>query len=309
MQTWPEIVFKLERRLSTKPTILSCAVTGSHTTREHNETLPVTPGEIANDCIEAAAAGAAICHIHVRDPVSGKPSMELEYYRQVVELIRQSGADLIINLTTGPGGRFVPDSIDPSKAAPESMLTTPAIRVQHVVELKPEICTLDLNTMWFGGGAVINSPDNIKVMADAIYAAGVKPEFEVFDSGDIQLAQQLTQDGTLKEPALFQVVTGVQYGFSPGSSTMAYAKSLLPPNVEWAAFGASRWAFPMLAQAFLLGGHCRIGMEDAVYLERGVKCKGNRELVEKAVQIIRLLGGQIATVEQARDILGLEAPG
>ena len=160
--------------------------------------------------------------------------------------------------------------------------------------------------MWFGGGAVINSPDNIKLMAEAIYAAGVKPELEVFDSGDIQLANDLLKDGTLQEPALFQIVTGVQYGFSPGSNTMAYAKSLLPDNVEWAAFGASRWAFPMLAQAFLLGGHCRIGMEDAVYMERGVKCTGNRDLVEKAAQIIRLLGGQLATVEQARNILGLE---
>ncbi len=289
-----------------KPTILSCAVTGSHTTREHNDTLPVTPQEIADDCIAAAESGAAICHIHVRDPVTGKPSMELDYYRQVVQRIRQSGADMIINLTTGPGGRFVPTRDDPARAAPESMLTIPANRVQHVVELKPEICTLDLNTMWFGGGAVINSPDNIKEMAEAIYTAGVKPELEVFDSGDIQLAHELLKDGTLRQPALFQIVTGVQYGFSPGSNTMAYAKSLLPANVEWAAFGASRWAFPMLAQAFLLGGHCRIGMEDAVYLERGVKCQGNRALVEKAAQIIRLLGGELATTEQARNILALD---
>lgn len=286
-------------------TILSCAVTGSHTTREHNETLPVTPEQIADDSIAAARAGAAICHIHVRDPDTGKPSMKFDYYQEVVERIRASDTDMIINLTTGPGGRFVPSKDNPAIAAPESVLTTPDIRTEHVARLQPEICTLDLNTMWFGGGAVINSPDNIKTMAATIYRAGIKPEFEVFDSGDIQLANDLLQNNTLKQPSLFQIVTGVQYGFSATTETMLYAKSLLPGDTQWAAFGASRWAFPMLTQAFLLGGHCRIGMEDTVYLERGLKCNGNRELVEKAAMIIRTLGGQLATVEQARSILQL----
>jgi len=288
-----------------KPTILSCAVTGTFTKPEHNETLPVTPAEIAGDCIEAARAGAAICHIHVRDPKTAVPSMEFSYYEEVVKQIRASDVDLIINLTTGPGGRYVPSDDNPEVAAPNSNFKTPEIRTEHVVRLKPEICTLDLNTMWFGGGAVINSPKNIREMAGRMYAAGVKPELEVFDSGDIQLAHELLKEGTLKEPALFQIVTGVKYGFAPGADTMMYAKSLLPEGCEWAAFGASRWAFPMLAQAFLLGGHCRIGMEDAVYLEKGVKCKGNRDLVEKAVSIIRTLGGELATVEQAREILQL----
>ncbi len=292
-----------------KPTILSCAVTGTFTTPQHNDTLPVTPAEIASDCIAAAAAGASICHIHVRDPVTAKPSMNFSYYEEVVSLIRSSDTDLIINLTTGPGGRYVPDAANPAVAAPETTLTTAAIRTEHIVRLKPEICTLDLNTMWFGGGAVINSPDNLREMAALIYAAGVKPELEVFDSGDIQLAHELLAEGTLKEPALFQLVTGVKYGFAPGAQTMMYARSLLPDACEWAAFGASRWAFPMLAQAFLLGGHCRIGMEDAVYLEKGVKCNGNKPLVEKAVSIINSLGGTVATVAQARDILQLESPG
>ena len=288
-----------------KSTILSCAITGSFTTREHNKTLPVTPDEIAQDCIIAAKAGAAICHIHVRDPETGTVSMELGHYREVVQRIRESDTDLIINLTTGPGGRFLPSDDDPAKAAPGTALTTPEIRSQHVVELQPDICSLDLNTMWFGGGAVINSPRNIRIIAERIYAAGVKPELEVFDSGDIQLAHQLIQEGVLKEPALFQIVTGVQYGFPPGPEAMTYAKSLLPANAEWAAFGASRMAFPMLAQAFLLGGHCRIGMEDTVYLSRGVKTNGNKELVEKAVHIIQELGGQVATTDEARDILKL----
>ncbi|OED38335.1 NADPH:quinone reductase [Chromatiales bacterium (ex Bugula neritina AB1)] len=291
-----------------KPTILTCAVTGTFTTPEHNDTLPVTAAEIASDCIEAAQAGAAICHIHVRDPDTAKPSMEYSYYEEVVSRIRASDTDLIINLTTGPGGRYVPADNNPAVAAPETTLTTAAIRTEHIVRLKPEICTLDLNTMWFGGGAVINSPKSLREMAALIYAAGVKPEFEVFDSGDIQLARELIQEGTLHEPALFQIVTGVKYGFAPGPEAMLYAKSLLPTGCEWAAFGASRWAFPMLAQAYLLGGHCRIGMEDAVYLEKGVKCAGNRPLVEKAVSIIRSLGGSVATVSQAREILQLKAP-
>lgn len=288
-----------------KPTILSCAVTGSHTTREHNANLPVTPEEIAGECVAAAKAGAAICHIHVRDPESGRPSMEFDYYREVVKRIRESDTDLIINLTTGPGGRYMPSDDEPAKAAPGTMLTTPEIRTEHVVELKPEICSLDLNTMWFGNGAVINSPRSIRIMAERIYAAGVKPELEVFDTGDVQIAHDLLKDGTLREPALFQIVTGVKYGFFPTPQTLAYAVSLLPGGCEWAAFGASRMAFPMVAQAYLLGGHCRVGMEDTVWLAKGEKTPGNAALVEKSVRIISDLGGQIATVAEARGLLGL----
>ncbi|MEM7776933.1 MAG: 3-keto-5-aminohexanoate cleavage protein [Pseudomonadota bacterium] len=292
-----------------KPTILSCAVTGTFGTREQNANLPVTPEEIATDCIEAARAGAAICHIHVRDPETGKPSMRLEYYREVVRRIADSHVDFIVNLTTGPGGRYMPSDDDPAVAGPGTMLTTPEIRTEHVVELKPEICTLDLNTNWFGGGAVINSPRNIKLMAERMYAAGVKPELEVFDSGDIELAHDLIADGTLKTPALFQIVTGIKYGFISSPASMMHAQSLLPRDCEWAAFGASRHAFTMLAQAYILGGHCRIGMEDTLYLEKGVKTPGNRALVEKAVRIITELGGKPATPNEARLLLGLSSRG
>ncbi len=291
-----------------KPTILSCAVTGTFPTRAHNPALPVTPEEIADACIGAAKAGAAICHIHVRDPKSGVPSMKLEYYREVMQRIRASGTDLIINLTTGPGGRFVPSEDDPAKAAPGSMLTTPEIRTEHIVELKPEICTLDLNTMWFGGGAVINTPRNLKIMAERMYASGVKPEIECFDTGDLLMAQDLIADGTIKLPALFQIVTGVKYGMPSTPETMQLAKSLLPKDCEWAAFGAGRHAFTMLAQAFILGAHCRIGMEDTVHLSRGVPAPSNAALVEKAVLIIENLGGKIATVDEARALLKLKPP-
>lgn len=290
-----------------KPTILTCAVTGTFPTRAHNPALPVTPAEIADSCIGAAKAGAAICHIHVREPVTGKPSMKLEYYREVVEHLRASDVDMLINLTTGPGGRFVPSDGDPSKAAPDSLLTTPEIRTDHIVELKPDICTLDLNTMWFGGGAVINTPRNLRIMAGRMYAAGVKPEVEVFDTGDLVLGQDLVADGTLKLPALFQIVTGIKYGMPSTPEAMLLAKSLLPKHCEWAAFGAGRHAFPMLAQAFILGGHCRIGMEDTVHLARSMPAPSNAALVEKAVRIINELGGKIATVAEARDLLGLRA--
>lgn len=289
-----------------KPTILTCAVTGTFPTREHNPALPVTPEEIADSCIGAARAGAAVCHIHVRDPATGKPSMKLEYYREVVKRLRASDVDLIINLTTGPGGRFIPSDDDPAKAAPGTLLTTPEIRTEHIVELKPEICTLDLNTMWFGGGAVINTPRNLKIMAERMYAAGVKPEIEVFDTGDLVLAQDLVADGTLKLPALFQIVTGIKYGMASNPETMHLAKSMLPKNCEWAAFGAGRYAFPMLAQAFILGGHCRIGMEDTVHMSKGERAPSNAALVTKAVRIIEDLGGKLATVSEARSILGLK---
>ena len=288
-----------------KPTIISCAVTGSFPTREHNPALPVTPAEIADACVGAARAGAAICHIHVRDPQTGAPSMALEHYREVVRLIRASDTDLLINLTTGPGGRFLPSDDEPARAAPGTKLTTGEIRTEHVGELKPDICSLDLNTMWFGGGAVINSPHSIRIMAERIYAAGVKPELEVFDTGDIRLTEALIKDGTLRTPALFQIVTGVNYGMAATPQALAYARSLLPENCEWAAFGASRMAFPMVAQAFLLGGHCRIGMEDTVYLSKGVKAPDNAALVAKAAGIIDALGGKIASVEETRELLGI----
>ena len=288
-----------------KPTIISCAVTGSFPTREHNEALPVTPAEIAEACIGAAREGAAICHIHVRDPQTGAPSMDIAHYREVVRLIRESDTDLLINLTTGPGGRFIPSDDEPARAAPGTKLTTAEIRSEHVVELKPDICSLDLNTMWFGGGAVINSPRSLRIMAERIYAAGVKPELEVFDTGDIRLAHALIKEGTLRTPALFQIVTGVDYGMAATPESLAYAKSMLPEDCEWAAFGASRMAFPMLAQAFLMGGHCRIGMEDTVYLSKGVKTPDNAALVAKAARIIDDLGGRVATVNEARELLGL----
>src|SRR6056297_327358 len=169
-----------------EPTILTVAITGNLTTPEQNPALPVTPQQIAEAAISSAEAGAAIAHIHVRHP-DGRPSMELDHYREAVARIRDSGCDILINLTTGPGQRFVPDRAEPRRAAPGTTLMPPDERVAHVLELCPEVCTLDLNTMWSGDSAVINAPWSVRRMAELVLGAGVKPELEVFDSGDIHL--------------------------------------------------------------------------------------------------------------------------
>lgn len=287
-----------------RKTILSVAVTGNQTTVQQHPGLPCTPEQIATACIDSAKAGAAITHIHVRFP-DGRPSMELEHYREVVNRIRDSNVDVIINLTTGPGQRFIPSEEDPKVAAPGTTLTTPMRRVEHVVALKPELCSLDLNTMWSGASAVINPPKSITVMAKAMKEAGSKPELEVFDSGDIQLAKALIEQGVIDKPPLFQIVMGIQYGFETSANTLLYAKSLLPEGAHWAAFGIGRMAFPAMALSFLLGGHVRVGLEDAVYLSKGVLAPSNAALAEKAVRIINELGGEVATPKEARQILGL----
>lgn len=288
-----------------RPTILTCAVTGNLTTVEQHPGLPVTPEQIADACIAAGKAGAAIAHVHVREPATGRPSMEIAYYREVMERVAASGSGIILNLTTGPGGRYVPSDEDPKIAAPSSTILPPEKRVEHIAVLKPEISTLDLNTMNSGPAVVINTPRNLRIMAEVIRAAGSLPELEVFDSGDIHLGKALMKEGVLEGPGLFQIVTGVNYGASSTPETMTYMRSILPQGATWAGFGIGRMSYPMLAQAFLLGGHVRIGLEDGVYIERGRLARDNAELCEKAVRIVRDLGGTMATPTEARQMLGL----
>ena len=289
-----------------KKTILTVAVTGNLTTVQQNPALPCTPEQIANAALELAKIGASVAHIHVRHP-DGRPSMELAHYREVVERIRDKNSDLIINLTTGPGGRFVPGNDDPRVAGPGSTLIHPLKRVEHIVALKPDIATLDLNTMWSGSAAVINPPENVTIMAKAIQEAGSKPELEVFDSGDIQLAHVLLEQGILKRPPLFQIVMGVRYGFVSTPQTLIYAHSLLPHDAMWAAFAIGRWEFPMLATTWFLGGHVRVGMEDNVYISKGTLTPSNAALCEKAVRILDDMGAELATAKEARAMLGLRA--
>ncbi|MGQ9371691.1 3-keto-5-aminohexanoate cleavage protein [Azospirillum sp. ST 5-10] len=285
--------------------IITCAVTGNLTTPDMTPHLPITPGQIAESCLEAAEAGAAAVHIHVRDPETGRPSMDLDHYRDVVERIRTRNRHVIINLTTGPGGRFVPHPDDPKLAGPGTTLMRPEDRVRHIALLKPDVATLDLNTMNSGGQVVINTPDSVRRMAAVINSAGVKPEIELFDSGDIALCRDLVGEGTLRGPLLCSIVMGVKYGFQPSPETVLYARGALPAGAHWTAFGIGRMAFPMVAQSYLAGGHVRIGMEDAVHLEKGVLAGSNAAMVEKARGIVESLGGQIATAPQARDLLAL----
>lgn len=287
-----------------KRVVLTCAVTGGLTRPDMNPNLPVSPAQIADSCLAVAEAGAAIVHIHVRNP-DGRQSMKLEHYREVVERIRAKNTALIINLTTGPGGRFEPGAENPLVPGPKTNFLPPLRRVEHILALKPDIATLDLNTMNFGGEIVVNTPQSVTVMADAIYSSGVMPELEFFDSGDIGMAHDLIAAGRLKVPALACLVLGVKYGFAPTPETMMYAKSIMPPGLHWCGFGIGRAAFPMLVQSYLLGGNVRIGMEDTVHVGKGKLTAGNAELVEKAVHILSALGAELATADEARSILKL----
>lgn len=287
--------------------IITCAVTGNLATRDHHPGLPATPQEIATACLDAADAGAAIAHIHVRHPDTAAPSMDLALYAETVRLIREQNTALILNLTTGPGGRYVPSEADPAVAGAGTTLLAPERRVAHIVALKPEICTLDFNTMNSGGQVVINTPRNVRIMAEIIRDAGVKPELELFDSGDIAMATDFLRNGILASPAMCSIVTGVKYGFTSTPDTLAYAARLLPPGTLWTGFGIGRMAFPMLVQSWLLGGHVRIGMEDTSYIARGKLTAGNGELTDRARDLIEKLGGTIASPHQAREMLGLAA--
>lgn len=288
-----------------RKTILTAAITGNLMTPEISPYLPVTPEQIARQALDAAAAGAAIVHLHVRDPETAKGSMDLALYRELVDRIRSENTEVLLNLTTGEGGRFIPSDDDPRVAAPGSTLCAPERRVAHIEALLPDICTLDFNTMWSGQASVINSPRNLAIMAERIISAGVRPEIEIFDSGDLHMVKDFVARGVLTVPLMVQMVLGVRFGAVANPETMAYLVGQLPAGSEWAAFGIGRMAFPMLAQAFLLGGHCRIGMEDTAYIDRGEHCRSNAQLVEKAIRIIRDLGGDIATPAEARAILAL----
>lgn len=287
-------------------TIISCAVTGNQVMPGQHPGLPVTPKQIAEAAIQARQAGAAIAHIHVRDPQTGKGSMRLDLYREVVERIRDSGSDVLINLTTGEGGRFEPSADEPRLAGPGTTLVHPLRRVEHIAALKPDICSLDFNTMNSSNGQIVlNTPGNLRRMAEVIVASGVKPELEVFDSGDIHLARELIEEGALPGKPFFQIVCGVKYGASATVETLAYMKSILPPGAIWSAFGISRMEFPLVAASQLLGGQVRVGMEDNIYIRRGRLVRDNAELVEQAVALLDILGVEPATPAEAREMLEL----
>jgi uncharacterized protein (DUF849 family) len=285
--------------------MISCAVTGSADTPGKNPAVPVTPQQIAESAIDAAKAGAAIVHIHVRDPQTSKPSMEFDHYREVVDRIRASGIDVVINLTTGPGGRFVPGLDDPKEFGPATTLRSVKERVQHVVALKPEICSLDMGSMNMGNTVFVNSVAYLEAMAATIRDAGVTPELEVFETGHLLLAKRMIENGFIRPPGMFQICLGISWAQPATPEAMTYMRGLLPADSPWFAFGISLYQFPMVAQAVLLGGNVRVGMEDNIYLARGQLAPSNAALVEKAAKIIEVLGDHVATPADARQMLGL----
>ena len=285
--------------------ILTCAVTGNITRPDQTPYLPITPEQIANSALEAAAVGAAIIHIHVRHPEDGRPSMETAHYAEVVERIRARNTDVILNLTTGPGGRYIPDPDNPRIAGPGTSLLPPMERIGHVLALKPEICTLDLNTMNSGDQVVMNTRRNTRVMAKAMLEVGAKPEIEIFNPGDMVLARELIDSEPFAAPAMFSFVLGVKYGWPSSLESIQLGRSLLPDGAVRSAFGVGASEFPMVALAALMGGHVRVGMEDNLYLGKGVLAKSNAELCEKAVRILRDLGFGVASPATARAMLKL----
>jgi uncharacterized protein (DUF849 family) len=281
-------------------TILTAAVTGAHTTRKQNPNLPVTPEEIANSALECATAGAAIVHLHARDPNSGVPSMQFEHYQEIVERIRDKNTDLLINLTTGPGDTGPIEAVHTGS----NCFKTALERVEHVLKLKPDICSLDFNTMNFGTNMLtVNSISTVREMAKLIRDAGVRPECEIFDSGDMIIMKSLINDGLIVGAPMVQIATGVKWGWPSEPETIGWAKSIMPADSIWTAFGVGLLQMPFAALSSIHGGHVRVGLEDNVFISRRVLAKSNAQLVLKARRIIEDIGNTLATPSEARAIL------
>jgi uncharacterized protein (DUF849 family) len=286
--------------------IVTCAVTGSGDTADKHPDLPITPAQIATAAIDAAKAGAAIVHCHVRDPETGKGTRDVKLYAEVVDRIRSSGVDCVVNLTAGMGGDLMIDVDNPTVPAAGTDLVPPLTRLAHVEELLPDICSLDCGTLNFGEGnsVYVSTPNMLRIMAKRVQELGVKPELEVFDTGHLWLATRLVAEGLIDAPPLFQICLGIPYGAPATTGSMKNMVDMLPEGAEWAGFAISRLEMPFVAQAILLGGHVRVGLEDNLYLERGVPAT-NAQLVEKAIRLIDLLGARAMTPDEARARLGL----
>ena len=285
--------------------IITCAVTGSGDTAGKHPDLPKSPEQIADAAIEAAEAGAAVAHIHVRNPQTGEAGRKIEWYQEVVERVRSSTTDVVLNLTAGMGGDFIPDPEDPSKGGIGTDMATPEERLAHVKKLLPEICTLDCGSQNYSSTAYVSTPDMLRKMAKIIQELGVKPEIEVFELGQIWFAKQLVKEGLIDKPPLFQLCMGIPWTAEANTENMLALRNMLPESSIWAGFGISRLQMPMVAQAMILGGNVRVGLEDNLYLKKG-ELASNGQLVQRAVEIIERLGGNIITPQQTREKLGLK---
>jgi uncharacterized protein (DUF849 family) len=284
---------------------VTCAVCGSGDTTKKNPHVPITPKQIAESCVEAANAGAAICHIHVRNPETGKPEPKFEYFKEVVDRIRSQNVDLVINLTAGFGAWFVPTMDNPGVAGPGSNMMKVEERTRHVRELKPEIASLDVATHNERDGIYMHGIPMLIEMAKHFKKAGVKPELECFDVGQVRLARHLVEEGHIDNPPMFQLCLGINWTAPADAEAMTLMRNQLPKGAIWAAFGISKMQMPMAAQAVLLGGNVRVGLEDNIYLDRGVPAT-NAQLVERAVGIVHGLGAKVLSPAEARQKLGLK---
>ncbi len=292
----------------TREVFITCAVTGSGATQDRSPHVPRSPKEIAESAIDAARAGAAIVHCHVRDPETGAPSRDLALYREVTERIRDSEVDVVLNLTTGMGGDLV---FGPTEAPlplndKGTDMIGAAARVEHIAECLPEICTLDCGTMNFAEADYVmtNTPGMLRAMGRMITHLGVKPEIEAFDTGHLWLAKQLVKDGVLDAPALVQLCMGVPWGAPNDLNTFMAMVNNIPEDWTWSAFSLGRDQMPYAGAAVLAGGHVRVGLEDNLMLEKGVLAT-NAQLVEKAVTVAENLGARVIGPQQVRDKLGL----
>ena len=288
---------------------VTCAVTGAGDTTGASDRVPVTPEAIAGAAIEAARAGAAVAHIHVRDPATGRGSRDPSLYREVVERVRSADVDVVLNLTAGMGGDLVLGGADaPLPANDEGTdMIGARERLVHVDELRPEICTLDCGTMNFAAGGdyvMINTPGMLRAMAERIRALGVRPELEVFDTGHLVMVNELVRDGLIDDPALIQLCMGIPYGAPNDPTTLLALVARLPPGSVFSAFSIGRMQLPYVALAALAGGNVRVGLEDNLYLSRGVPAT-NAQLVERAITILGAMNVRVLGPDDVRDRLAL----
>ncbi|MGP9616106.1 3-keto-5-aminohexanoate cleavage protein [Arthrobacter sp. AOP36-A1-22] len=287
--------------------IVTCALTGAGDTTSKSEFVPVTPDEIAADAIAAARAGASVVHIHVRDPETKQGSRDTELYREVVRQIKESDVDPVINLTAGMGGDLVVDPSEPTAQLPGTDLVSGLERLTHVEELRPEICTIDCGSLNFGEGSnlYVSTPDMLREGAARIKELGVKPEMEIFDTGNLWFANVMVEEGLIAPPPLYQLCMGIPYGAPVDPALLQAMVNMLPEGAQWTSFAIGRNQLPWVAQSVLLGGHVRVGLEDNLYLSKGVKAT-NAQLTERAIGIVTGIGSSVATPDEAREILKLE---
>jgi uncharacterized protein (DUF849 family) len=292
---------------------ITCAVTGAGDTTSKSAKVPVTPKQIAEAAIEAAKAGAAIAHIHVRDPETGKGARDPKLYAEVVDRVRSSSVDVILNLTAGMGGDLVfggaekPFPVD----AKGTDMAGATERLAHVEQCLPEICTLDCGSMNFAAGGdyvMVNTPDTLRVMAKRVQALGVRPELEVFDTGHLVLAKDLVREGLIDDPLMIQLCMGIPYGAPDDPTTFMAMVNALPPGTIFSGFSISRMQLPFVAMAALAGGNVRVGLEDNIYLSKGALAS-NGQLVERAVKILEAMNVRVIGPEEARQKLKLKKRG